>query len=362
MSSPSRSAQFAKVLKVVKKYYKPVAPDSNRSVLEHLLFACCLENAHYDVAEESFLALVHNFFDWNEVRVSTVRELSEVMTRLPEPAAAATRVKNNLQSVFEASYSFDLEDLRKLNLGPATERIAKLRGATPFTTAYVVQAALGGHSIPLDSGTLNALRLLEVASDEDVKSGTIAGLERAIAKPKGVEFGSLVHQLGADFIANPYAPSFHEILLEINPAVRDRLPKRRKPSEEAAPAEAKPAGKKEAKPAATTPASSEGKAEPKTKRGSAKKKLEETKADTAKAKAAEEKPAKAEGKPAERKKAAAEAKEAETGKKKSATAKKEPPAKKKDAAEKDKSQAEASKKKEAGKEPGSSGLTKRKPR
>lgn len=355
MSTPSRSAQFAKVLKVVKKVYKPVTPDSNRSVLEHLLFAACLENAHYDVAEESFLALVHNFFDWNEVRVSTVRELSEVMARLPEPAAAATRVKNNLQSVFETNYSFDLEELRKLNLGPATERIAKLRGATPFTTAYVVQAALGGHSIPLDAGTLGVLRLLDVATDEDVKNGTIAGLERAIAKPKGVEFGSLVHQLGADFTANPYAPSFHEILLEINPAVRDRLPKRRKPTEEAAPAETKPAAKRaEAKSAA-----SEEKAEAKGKRGAAKKKAEEPKAEAAKTKAVEAKPAKAEAKPAERKKAAAEPKGAETGKKKSA-AKKEPPAKKKDTAEKDK--AEGGKKKEAGKEPGSSGLTKRKPR
>ena len=32
------------------------------------------------------------------------------------------------------------------------------------------------------------------------------GLERAIAKSKGVEFGSLLHQFGADFSANPYSP------------------------------------------------------------------------------------------------------------------------------------------------------------
>lgn len=356
MSAPSRTAQFAKIQKVLKKHYKLVAPDVNRSVLEHLLFACCLENAHYEVAEESFLALVHNFFDWNEVRVSTARELSEVMGRLPEPMAAANRVKQGLQSVFEANYSFDLEELRKLNLGPAMERLMKLKGATPFTTAYVVQAALSGHSIPLDAGTLGALRVLDVVSDEEVKTGVVAGLERAIAKPKGVEFGSLVHQLGADFAANPYAPALHEILLEINPEARDRLPKRRKAAEEAAPPpEAKPTGKKGASKAAARPE----KAEAAPKRAPAKKKPSEAKAETAKRKA-EAKPAAERKKETPPKKAAAEAKDA-AAKKKPTAAKKGTPAKKKDAAEKDKSHADSSKK-QAGKEPGSSGLAKRKPR
>jgi len=356
MSAPSRTAQFAKIQKVLKKHYKVVTPDANRSVLEHLLFACCLENAHYEVAEESFLALVHNFFDWNEVRVSTVRELSEVMGRLPEPMAAANRVKQSLQSVFEANYSFDLEELRKVNLGPAVERLMKLKGSTPFTTAYVVQAALNGHSIPLDAGTLGALRVLDVISDEEVKTGVVAGLERAIAKPKGVEFGSLVHQLGAEVTASPYAPALRQILLEINPEARARLPKRRKVAEETPPPpEEKPAAEKEALQAAAPPETVE--AAP--KRARAKKKPRETKDDTAKRKT-EAKPAAERKKETPPKKAAAEAKDA-AAKKKSTAAKKGASAKKKDVAEKDKSHADSGKK-QAGKEPGSSGLAKRKPR
>lgn len=351
MSSPSRTSQFARIHKVLKKHYKPVTPDANRSVLEHLLYACCLENASYEVAEESFLALVHNFFDWNEIRVSTVRELSEVMARLPEPSAAAQRVKHLLQSVFEANYSFDLEELRKMNLGPASERLTKFKGTTPFVVAYGVQMALGGHSIPLDAGTLGALQVLDVVSGEEVKTCTVAGLERAIPKPKGPEFASLLHQLGADFVANPYAPSLHEILLEINPDARGRLPKRRKPSEPRPEPEAKAAAKKGAKAAAA--GSEKGGA--KAKRAPAKKKADEAK--TAKGKA-EAKPAKAAG---ERKKETPAAKKAKAEPKAAPAKKKPAAAKKKGAAEKDKSRA-APGKKEAGKEPGSSGLAKRKPR
>ena len=227
MATSSRTSQLGKVHKVLKKHYEPVAPDPERTVFEHLMFACCLENAPYDPAEEAFAALEHNFFDWNEIRVTTIRELSEVMARLSDPPAAANRVKRVLQSIFESTYSYDLEDLRKQNLGPAVTHLKKLDGTTNFSVAYVTQAALGGHAIPVDAGVLDAFCVVELVTEHDVVAGVVPGLERAVAKSKGLEFGSQLHQFGAEFAANPYAPALHAILLEINPDARGRLPKRR---------------------------------------------------------------------------------------------------------------------------------------
>ncbi len=45
MTAVSRTTQFAKVHKVLKKYYKPASANAGRTVVEHLLFACCLEDA-----------------------------------------------------------------------------------------------------------------------------------------------------------------------------------------------------------------------------------------------------------------------------------------------------------------------------
>lgn len=234
MASASRTAQFAKVFKILKKCYKPVSSDPSRPVLEHLLLACCLEDAPYEAADEVFAALSHTFFDWNEVRVTSLTELSEVMARLPDPRTAASRVKRVLQAVFEETYSFDLEEHRKKNLGPTVKWLSKLDGATNFTVSYVVQAALGGHAIAIDSGTMAVLQIVGLVSKKDVEQGVVPGLERAIAKSKGVEFGSLLHQLGADYTANPYSPSVRKILLQIEPECKDRLPQRRvrKPLEE----------------------------------------------------------------------------------------------------------------------------------
>ncbi len=239
MASASRTKQFADVHKILKRHYKPVKPDPERPVLEHLLLACCLEDSHYEPAEETFAVLVHTFFDWNEIRVTSVRELGEVMAGLPDPRAAANRLKRVLQGVFEETYSFDLEDQRKKNLGPTVKWLRKIDGTSNFTVAYVVQSALGGHAIPVDSGVLEVLRLLDLISDKDVEAGVVPGLDRAVSKSKGVEFGSMLHQLGADFTANPYSLPLRNILLEINPDAAEQLPKRRATK----PAEKKPSDK-----------------------------------------------------------------------------------------------------------------------
>src|SRR5215216_5976467 len=105
----NRTAVISKVYKVLKKHYKPTAPPADRTVLEHLLYACVLENARFEAADEAFARLKELYFDWNEIRVTTVTELAEGMGDLPDASLAAQRVKKSLQSIFESGYSFDIE-------------------------------------------------------------------------------------------------------------------------------------------------------------------------------------------------------------------------------------------------------------
>ena len=45
MATPNRSALIARLLKVIRKHYKPVPQPKDRTVLEHLLFACLVEDS-----------------------------------------------------------------------------------------------------------------------------------------------------------------------------------------------------------------------------------------------------------------------------------------------------------------------------
>ena len=255
MASKNRAALVNKALKVVKKHFKPAAPPAkDRSLLEHLVFACCAENSPYEAAERVFQSLKSDYYDWNEVRVSTVRELAEACKPLNDPNEAATRIKRVLQSVFETHYSFDLEPLKKQNIGAAVKQLEKYNGSSPFVVAYVTQQALGGHSIPTNQGLLESLRIVGVVSDAEATKGVVPGLERTVPKSKGFEVGSQLHQLGIEMHRSPYGPTIRKLLLEIEPDAKDRLPKRPTKLEEAPPEPpAKPAAKAPGPPKAVEP-------------------------------------------------------------------------------------------------------------
>jgi endonuclease-3 len=221
-----RASLLTKTAKVLKKHYKSFSPPSTRSVLEHLLYACCLEASMHEASDDAFARLQQTYFDLNEVRVTTVSELAEVLSGLNDPEQAARRIKKALQSVFEAYYSFDIDALKKGNLGKAVKEIEALNGVTPFAVSYVAQNALSGHSIPANQGVFQLFGVLGLVTAAEAAKNRIPGLERAIPKSKGVEFASQLHQLGVDFMTSPYSSRVRSIVLEIDPDAKDRLPKR----------------------------------------------------------------------------------------------------------------------------------------
>lgn len=260
MATKKTAFDFAKLDKALRKRYAPVwLPE--RSLLENLLFACCLEDSDFQAAEDAYARIQQIYFDWNEIRVTSATELGEAMPQLADPRAAALRLKNSLQSVFEhgvmaVSYEFDLEFLKKENLGKAQQELAKIKGASPFVQAFVTQRSLGGHAIPLDKSAMKLFVALGAAKPGEEETFQVSGLERAIPKNKGAEFSTLLHQAAVEFAADPKAAGIRKFLKEIDPDAIKRLDA---PPEAASP---KPAKKKSATKAVETKAP-EPKAAPK---------------------------------------------------------------------------------------------------
>jgi hypothetical protein len=226
MSATARAKKIAKIHSVLKKHYQPIRPAANRSVLEHLVFACCLEDSRYEQANDAFARIQEVYTGWNEVRVTTVKELAEQMTDLTDPIEAATRVKKTLYNVFESQYSWDMEYLRKENLGKATQKLNSYKSATPFVVSYLVQNALNGHSIPLDKSAMDLMLILDIVNQKEAAKWSVPGLERAVSKNLGVDFSSLLHQMSVDFRSSPFSTNYRNILLSIDSGAKDRFPKR----------------------------------------------------------------------------------------------------------------------------------------
>jgi len=179
----------------LKKAYDPGEP-AHRPVLEQFVYAVCREGVSREMADKAFRKLCERFFDWNEVRVSSARELEECLTDLPEPEVRAQRLISFLQEVFETTFSFDLDSLQKKGLKQAAKQLGRYQAANDYAVSFVLQQALDGHSIPLDAPTVRCLRRLGlVESDVDDPEAIRASLEHLIPKVRGSHFIDLISAL-----------------------------------------------------------------------------------------------------------------------------------------------------------------------
>lgn len=226
MAAKNRAQLITNLFKVLKKEYQPILPPSNRTVIENAIYGCCLEDSTYEGADEAFAKLHENYFDWNEVRVTTAVELSDTMKSLSHPMQAAERLKKLLYGIFETYYQFDLEFLKKENLSKAVLQFEKMPGVSPYTISFMSQNGLNGHSIPTDRSLLELMVVIGAITEDEANKGRVPGLERAIPKAKGVEFGSLVHQLAVAFHNAPFSTTTRKIILKVAPDAKERFPKR----------------------------------------------------------------------------------------------------------------------------------------
>ena len=229
VKQPARSVLMPKLIKALRSTYKPTAAVTNRPVLEQVLYACCLENAPADVAEKALARVLESGFDLNELRVTTVAELAETLHELPDPPRAALALRRALQGVFESTYTFSLEQAKKHSLAHGLKTLESLHGISPFVVHYVASTSLGAHMIPLDDGAIAALYLCGMITPQEYDSGKVTGLEKLIPKKAAAEFNSLLHQFGIECRTNLHGATVKKILQAVNPAAKDRFPKRGEP-------------------------------------------------------------------------------------------------------------------------------------
>ena len=167
--------------------------DEPRPVLHEFIYALCREDATREQADRAFAILCERFFDWNEVRVSSVRELEEAFAGLTNASGRAERLSAFLREVFDTEFSFDLDkQLLKKGLKLAAKQLASYEASNDYIGAWVMQRSLGGHAIPLDAPTLRCARRLGLLDGNQDDADARASLEHLVPKAKGAQFTDLI--------------------------------------------------------------------------------------------------------------------------------------------------------------------------
>jgi endonuclease-3 len=197
-TTTNKQRLLTQIFTTLKKRYEPADPEE-RPVLEQFLYALCREGAARAQADRAYRNLRELFFDWNEVRVSSPREIEESLGTISDAENRANRLISFLQEVFETTFSFDLEGLHKKGLKQAAKQLSRYQAANDYSIAWVVQHSLGGHAIPLDLPMLQILRRLGlIDEDQHDLEALRASLEHLIPKSRGPLFVELISALAHD--------------------------------------------------------------------------------------------------------------------------------------------------------------------
>ena len=196
----ANKAQFLNdVLAILKKRYKLESTPPKLSVLEATIHGICHEGATREQANQALSRFKDDFFDWNEVRVSSIEEIRGVLAGLSDPEGQAQRIRRFLRQLFEKKYSFTLDELAKKPLKDSAKALQEFEAfGSDYVTASVVQIGLGGHAIPVDEPIRRALTRLGVAEEGADLHALRSGLERAVPKNRGLEFADLMEELAHD--------------------------------------------------------------------------------------------------------------------------------------------------------------------
>ncbi len=170
-----------------------------RPVLEQFIYGMCRENATREQADEAYRFLCEKFFDWNEIRVSSLRELEEAFDGMSDAELRSQRLIAFLQEVFEVQFSFDLDKLQKDGLKQAAKKLARYQAANDYVVSWAVQRSLGGHAIPVDPPTLRCARRLGLVENEQEDAEARASLEHLIPKAKGALFTDGISTIAGEY-------------------------------------------------------------------------------------------------------------------------------------------------------------------
>jgi len=150
-------------------------------------------------AERALRKLLDAMVDWNEIRISSPREvIRAVGNTITDGQIRGGQLINALQSVFQRENCLSLDRLKGMGRREARQYLEELDGVDEYAVASVLLWGLGGHAIPVDDALLNALRGADLVHQSATRAEVQAFLERHVSASEAKEFCVVMRSFAAD--------------------------------------------------------------------------------------------------------------------------------------------------------------------
>jgi endonuclease III len=187
--SKEYSKKVGKLYRLMKANRSKVKKVAYDRVADALVYAIVSENMSDSSAEAAIKRFEDYFVDLNDLRVSRVEEIIEVLGEdTPVTRDTASRLNRTLRAVFNEYNSVSLESLKKMGKRPAKQALETIDGSSRFMVNYCMLTSLHGHAIPLTQQMIEYLRNNELVHPEADEHEIEGFLSKRISSASAYEF------------------------------------------------------------------------------------------------------------------------------------------------------------------------------
>ena len=189
------SKKLRKLYRSLKSKYAKPQPVVYEEPLEALVYGVVSEGMSEAAAQSAMKRFADYFIDMNDLRVSRVEEIVEVLggetTVAKDISATLAKV---LGAVYDKYSTVSLKTLKKMGKKPARQVIEKLEGVSAFTADYCTLTSLQGHAIPLTKRMSDYLKNEELVHPEADEKQIGGFLGRQVSANSAYEFYALLRR------------------------------------------------------------------------------------------------------------------------------------------------------------------------
>ncbi len=194
-NSKEYAQRLQKLYRGLKRVHPKVEKVTYDDPIEALIYGIVSERISETASQRAMKGFRDTFVDWNDLRVSRVEEIVEVLHEdTAASRATAFALTTALRAIFDEYHALTLQNLKKIGKRPAKQALEELDGMDAYVVGYCMLTALQGHAIPLTGHMADYLKQHEVV-DPDADEHDIEGfLTRQIAAKNAYEFYELLRR------------------------------------------------------------------------------------------------------------------------------------------------------------------------
>ena len=194
-NSREHAQRLKKLCRGLKRAHSKIEPVTYEDPIDALIYGVMSERMSESAARTAMKGIRETFVDWNDLRVSRVEEITDVLGKdTPDGRSAGASLTAALRAVFDSYHTVSLQVLKKMGKRPAKQALERLPEVSHFVVNYCMLTSLQAHAVPLTEPMVEYLRQNDVVDPQAEEEDIEGFLSRQVAAKDGYEFYALLRR------------------------------------------------------------------------------------------------------------------------------------------------------------------------